>query len=78
MPDSNMGPLNNEDDKLPKDQPGPKVFTTPITALGCQQCLPLRVVKLKGKHCREPHCRNGVVDTFGPGNFFSYKPRNKH
>ena len=19
-----------------------------------------------GKHCRKPHCRNGVVDTFGP------------
>jgi len=28
--------------------------------------------KLKGKHCRKPHCRNGVVDTFGSrggGNF---------
>ena len=20
--------------------------------------------QLKGKHCRKPHCRNGVVDTF--------------
>ena len=27
---------------------------------GCRQCLPL-----KGKHCRKPHCRNGVVDMFG-------------
>ena len=32
--------------------------------MGCQQCLPLSVVQLKGKHCRKPHCRNGVVDTF--------------
>ena len=31
----------------------------------CRQCLPLSVVQLKGKHCRRPHCRNGVVDTFG-------------
>ena len=35
--------------------------------MGCQQCLPLSVVqlKLKVKHCRKPHCPNGVVDTFG-------------
>ena len=26
--------------------------------------LPLSVVQLKGKHCRKPHCRNGVVGTF--------------
>ena len=32
--------------------------------MGCQQCLPPSVVQLKGKHCRKPHCRNGVVDTF--------------
>ena len=43
----------------------PNVSTTPITAMGCRQCLPLSVVRLKGKHCRNPHCRNGVVDTFG-------------
>ena len=41
------------------------VSTTPITAMGCRQCLPLSVVQLKGKHCRKLHCRNGVVDTFG-------------
>ena len=35
------------------------VSTTPIRAMGCQQCSPLSVVQLKGKHCR-----NGVVDTF--------------
>ena len=40
------------------------ISTTPITAMGCRQCLPLSVVQLKGKHCRKPHCRNGVVDTF--------------
>ena len=34
-------------------------------AMGCQQCLPLSVVQLKRKHCRKPHYRNGVVDTFG-------------
>ena len=33
-------------------------------AMGCRQCLPLSVVQLKGKHCRKPHCRNGIVDTF--------------
>ena len=43
----------------------PNVSTTPITAMGCRQCLPLSVVQLKGKHCRKPHCCNGVVDTFG-------------
>ena len=43
----------------------PNVSTTPIKAMGCRQCLPLSVVQLKGKHCRKPHCRNGVVDTFG-------------
>ena len=43
----------------------PNVSTTPITAMGCRQCLPLSVVQLKSKHCRrKPHCRNGVVDTF--------------
>ena len=35
--------------------------------MGYRQCLPLSVVQLKGKHCRKPHCRNGVVDTFGQG-----------
>ena len=33
--------------------------------MGCWQCLPLTVVQLKGKHCRKPHCCNGVVDTLG-------------
>ena len=43
----------------------PNVSTTHITAMGCQQCLPcFSVVQLKGKHCRKPHCRNGVVDMF--------------
>ena len=37
------------------------VSATPITAMGGRQCLPLSVVQLKGKHCR-----NGIVDTFGP------------
>jgi hypothetical protein len=44
----------------------PNVSTTPITAMGCRQCLSLSVVQLKGKHCQKPHCRNRVVDTFGP------------
>ena len=42
----------------------PNVSTTPIMAMGCRQCLPFSVVQLKGKHCRKPQCRNGVVDTF--------------
>ena len=29
----------------------PKVSTTPIMAMGCQQCLPLNVFKMKGNHC---------------------------
>ena len=41
------------------------VSTTPITAMGCRQWLSVSVVQLKGKHYRKPHCRNGVVDTFG-------------
>ena len=41
------------------------VSTTPITAIGCRQCLPLSVVQLKGKHSWKPQCRNGIVDTFG-------------
>ena len=35
--------------------------------MGCRHCLPLTVVQLKGKHCQKNHCRNGVVDKFGPG-----------
>ena len=27
--------------------------------------LALSVVQLKGKHCRKPHCPNGVVDMLG-------------
>ena len=43
------------------------VSTTPITAMGCLECLPLSDVQLIGKHCQSPHCLNGVVDTFGHG-----------
>ena len=43
----------------------PNVSTTPNTAMGCRQCLSFSVVQLKGKHCRKPHCHNGVVDMFG-------------
>ena len=42
----------------------PNVPTTPITAMGCRQCLLLSVVQLKGKPCQKPHCCNGVVDSF--------------
>ena len=52
------------DIKMLFSEASPNVSTTPITAMGCQQCLPFSVVQLKGKHCRKPHCRNGVVDTF--------------
>ena len=48
----------------------PNGSTTPITAMGFRQCLPLSVVQLKSKHCRNPHCRNGVVDTFGHWCFY--------
>ena len=46
-------------------KPCPSVFTTPITVMGCQQCLPLNVVQLNSKHHRKTHCHNGIVDTFG-------------
>ena len=55
-----------------------QTYNRTITAMGCRQCLPFSVVQLKGKHCQKPHCRNGVVDTFGLGyisrieQFFSY------
>ena len=45
---------------LGTDTQGRNVSTTPITAMGCRQCLPLSVVQLKGKHCWKPHCRNGA------------------
>ena len=34
--------------------PNPNVSTTPIMAMGCQECLPVSVVQLKGKHCQNP------------------------
>ena len=45
-------------------------------AVGCCHCLPISVVQLKGKHCRKPHCCNGVVDKFRPCldlNFSEYR-----
>ena len=48
-------------------RPSSYVSTIHITAMGCQQCLPLSVVQLKGKHCQKLHYRNGVVDRFRPG-----------
>ena len=45
-------------------RPSLNVSRTPIT--GCQQCLPLSVVRLKCKQCRKPHSRNGLVDMPGP------------
>ena len=50
---------------------GMNVSTTRIMAMGCRQCLHLSVVQLKGKHCRKPHCRNGVVGTFRQGGITS-------
>ena len=32
-------------------RPFPNVSTTPIMAMGCQQCVSLSAVQLKGKHC---------------------------
>ena len=45
------------------------ISTTPITAMGCRQCLRLSVVHLKGKHYQKAHCRNGVVDTLRHSGF---------
>ena len=38
------------------------VSATPITTMPCRQCLPLSVVRLKGKHSQKTHCLNGVVE----------------
>ena len=67
-------PHNNSASALqPNKGPCPNMSTTPITAMGYRQCLPLSVVQLIGKHCQKPHCCNGVVDTFKPCLFvFSY------
>ena len=46
---------------------GLNVTTTPITAMGCRQCLPLSVVQLEGRHCRY-----GVVDAFGSQQFLFF------
>ena len=35
--------------------------------MGCRQCLPLSGLQLKGKHCRKPHCCNGVVENIRLG-----------
>ena len=42
----------------------PNVSTTPITAMGYRQCLPLSVVQLKGKHCRHPIAIMEVANAF--------------
>ena len=36
------------------DKQGSNVSTTTITAMECRQCIPLRVVQLKGKYCQKP------------------------
>jgi hypothetical protein len=41
-------------------------------AMGCQKFLSLSVVQVKGKHCRKPHYRNGVVDTLQRYGFFFF------
>ena len=51
----------------------PNVSATPITAMGCRQCLPLSFVQLK--QCPKPHWRNVIADMFGPSHV--EKPRVK-
>ena len=51
---------------------GANVSATLIMGMGCQQCLLLSVVQLKGNHCPKPHCRNGMVGTFGQGLVVEY------
>ena len=40
---------------------GSNLSTTPITAMGCRQCLPLSVVQLKGKHCQKTIAVNPIA-----------------
>ena len=35
----------------------------------------LLVLSLNGKHCQQPHCRNGVVDTFGQYMIWKYEKK---
>ena len=44
--------VSSHKDKLSEACHSLNVSTTPITAMGCRQCLPLCVVQLKGKHCQ--------------------------
>ena len=39
----------------------PNVFTIPIMAMGCRQCLPFSVVQLKGKHCQKTIAVNPIA-----------------
>ena len=59
------GTFINFEKKSPHTLPFAQTYLQlPLRQRGCRQCLPLSVVELKGKHCRKPHCCNGVVDTF--------------
>ena len=60
-------PKKASNENMILQRPDLNVSTFPITAMGSRQCLSCSVVQLKGKNCRKPHCRNGVVDTIGPG-----------
>ena len=51
---------------------GLKVPTTPITAMGCRQCLPLSVVQLKGKQIADNPI---AVMGFWPASWRSLKIR---
>ena len=57
-----MHKINSKNSWPNKHRPGQAVSTTPFMATGCRQCLPLSVVQLKGKHCQNTHCRNGVKE----------------
>ena len=45
---------------------GPNESTTPLRQWSFRQCLSFSWTTLRGKHFRKLHCRNGVVDMFGP------------
>ena len=61
-----------------KNRECPNVSTTPITAMGCRQCLPLSVVQLKDKHCQKTHCHKvmGFQICSGHGSWFGYRRDN--
>jgi hypothetical protein len=55
-----QSPHDDVSDMIGCDEPDClNVSTTPLRYWVFWQCLPFSWTTLRGKHCRQPHCRNG-------------------